>query len=82
MLDTLLPHCDSVIVSPLKHHRAEDPQAIADYIDAAGIDCSVFDVEDGLIELRKHQNGIILGSLYLAGEVLKEYYDGPVPIEV
>ncbi|NQZ67641.1 MAG: bifunctional folylpolyglutamate synthase/dihydrofolate synthase [Lentisphaeria bacterium] len=84
MLEAVLPYCETVYLSSFDHPKCEDPETIKSYIyeNYHEISVQICELDDTLVELREANNSIILGSLYLAGEVLKRYYEGPIPIEI
>ena len=85
MLNAIAPKIKSISLCPMSHHRAEDEKNIAKYIEEQYPEINVFlceTVEHAMDQLKELSNGLILGSLYLAGEVLALYNNHqPVNIE-
>ncbi len=85
MLTTLAPICASAALVAFDHWRLEPPANLQSFLaeqapDLPTVVCA--NAQAGLKRVRELGNGLILGSLYLAGEVLHGYYHGkPVPIE-
>ncbi len=85
MLRLLAPLCASVNVVAFDHKRLQPPAETAAFLrgEFPGLTVNTFpDPLSGLQEIRRLGQGLILGSLYLAGEILNDYYHGePVPVE-
>ena len=85
VLRELVPVCASLTVAPVANPKAEDPERIAAFVREAWPELPVAtcaDVGAGLATLRERGHGLVIGSLYLAGEVLSSYTGGePVNVE-
>lgn len=84
MLARLAPSCERLFVARVNNHRAEAPETVLDYVrqQMPQLPASICeDAADGLEPLRQGGRGLIVGSLFLAGEVLAHYTNGePVRI--
>jgi len=84
ILTLLRPRLDSVHVCPVDNWRAEPVGGVLDYLQLRWPELPtalVPDVRTGLGAIREAGNGLVLGSLYLAGAALAHSTDGePVAI--
>jgi dihydrofolate synthase/folylpolyglutamate synthase len=74
MLAALEPYLSGVILAPLAYERAVPPAVIRTHLHATQAELEVTIVEsvrDGVDRLRQHGAGLVLGSVFLAGAVLR-----------
>jgi dihydrofolate synthase / folylpolyglutamate synthase len=79
MLERLAPLTSHLYLVPVENERAEDPKQIVSYLRGRHRRLPVTicaTVAEGLAALRAQAPALVLGSLYLAGEVLAEYTAG------
>ncbi len=86
MIDLILPFAIDMMCVGVKHKRAVAPEDLAAHVKSRQPQMSVETakgIADVLPELRERGAGLVIGSLYMAGEALASYTNGmPVPIEV